>query len=415
MKTRKGRYSRREFLARAGAVVAGTIMGASSALAANQTFAKKNQNRPLKIPTRPFGKTGIDVSVLSLGGIMDTAYNQLLLDQALKHGVTYWDTAESYINGRSEEGMGEYFKKHPGAREKIFLVTKTEAGDPDDLTKALEGSLKRLQTSYVDLYFLHGISDVNGWLDDSVRKWMEKKKASGMIKFFGFSTHNNMEQCLMDASKLGWIDGIMTTYNYRIMHTDRMKAAMNACKASGIGITAMKTQARSQWAAFIDLGTENQKGKELTDRFLKKGFTLEQARLKAVWENPQIATICSQMPNMTVLMANIAAAGDQVQLSKKDRKLLREYGRTTESHYCAGCSQLCEPALTSKIPVAKVMRYLMYARSYEERERAANLFQKIPTTIRQAMVRLDYTEAERACPRGMPIGNLIREATKELA
>ena len=60
------------------------------------------------------------------------------------------------------------------------------------------------------------------------------------------------------------------------------------------------------------------------------------------------------------------------------------------------------------------MRYLMYARSYGERERAANLFQKIPSAIRRTMVRLDYTEAEQACPRGMPIGSLMKEAAKEL-
>jgi predicted aldo/keto reductase-like oxidoreductase len=412
METRKGHYTRREFLARAGAISAGTIIGASSASTANQAIAKKNQKMTSKVPTRPFGKTGVDVSVLSLGGIIDTSYNQLLLDQALKRGVTYWDTAESYLNGRSEEGMGEYFAKNPGTREKIFLVTKTQATDPDDLTKALEGSLERLQTSYVDLYFLHAISDVNGWLDNSVRKWMEKKKASGMIKFFGISTHDNMEQCLMDATKLGWIDGIMTTYNYRIMHTDRMKAAINACEESGIGITAMKTQARSQ---YFDMGEENQKGKELTERFLKKGFTLEQARLKAVWENPKIASICSQMPSMTILMANIAATGEQVQLSKKDRKLLKEYGRTTESHYCAGCSQNCEPVLMGKIPIAEVMRFLMYARSYGERERASKFFKKIPSTTRREMVSLDYTKVEEACPRRMPIGSLIREASKELA
>ncbi len=61
------------------------------------------------------------------------------------------------------------------------------------------------------------------------------------------------------------------------------------------------------------------------------------------------------------------------------------------------------------------MRYLMYARGYGERERAAKLFHKIPRSIRRAMVRLDYAEAEQACPRGMPIGSLMREAAKELA
>ena len=55
-------------------------------------------------PKRKLGKTGVDVSILTLGGMFDTINNQLLLKQALKWGVTYWDTAESYGNGLSEEG-----------------------------------------------------------------------------------------------------------------------------------------------------------------------------------------------------------------------------------------------------------------------------------------------------------------------
>ena len=56
-------------------------------------------------PKRKLGKTGVEVSILNLGGMFDTINNQLLLKQALKWGVTYWDTAESYGNGLSEEGM----------------------------------------------------------------------------------------------------------------------------------------------------------------------------------------------------------------------------------------------------------------------------------------------------------------------
>ena len=52
-----------------------------------------------------------------------------------------------------------------------------------------------------------------------------------------------MEEFLLGAAKLGWIDGIMFTYNYRIMHTERMKKAVNDSFKAGIGLTAMKTQA----------------------------------------------------------------------------------------------------------------------------------------------------------------------------
>ena len=79
------------------------------------------------MPKRKLGKTGVEVSILNLGGMFDTINNQLLLKQALKWGVTYWDTAESYGNGLSEEGMGRFFARNPEARKEIFLVTKLQA------------------------------------------------------------------------------------------------------------------------------------------------------------------------------------------------------------------------------------------------------------------------------------------------
>ena len=66
-----------------------------------------------RVATRPFGKTGAEVSILSLGGMFDIPNNQLLLKQAVRWGVTYWDTANSYMGGRSEEGIGDYFTSYP--------------------------------------------------------------------------------------------------------------------------------------------------------------------------------------------------------------------------------------------------------------------------------------------------------------
>ena len=68
-------------------------------------------------PRRKLGKTGVDVSVLALGGMFDTINNQLLLKQALKWGVTYWDTAESYGNGLSEEGIRPLLRPQPRGPE----------------------------------------------------------------------------------------------------------------------------------------------------------------------------------------------------------------------------------------------------------------------------------------------------------
>jgi hypothetical protein len=275
------------------------------------------------------------------------------------------------------------------------------------MTKDLNDSLERMQTDFIDLFFVHSVSDISE-LDDDTRVWAEKAKAAGKIRLFGFSSHSNMASCLLGASKLGWIDGIMMTYNYRLMHTDRMKRAVDACAKPGIGLTAMKTQGGGQ----VKTNTETEF--KLAGRFIKKGYTDAQAKLKAVWENSNIASICSEMPNMTILMANVAAAMNKTKLSARDMDLFNQYAQETHSDYCAGCTEICESSILGQVPIGDVMRYLMYSRSYGDRNHAIALFKDIPEKVRAKMAGLDYSFAEKRCPQKMAIGNLMRDALKEL-
>jgi uncharacterized protein len=408
MSSRKD-LSRRAFFKTAGALGSGSLLAATGAFAQApaETPSVIKTGTP-KVPTRPFGKTGVQVSCLSLGGMFDIPSNQLVLKQALNWGVTYWDTADCYSGGKSETGIGMFFKKYPETRKQVFLVTKSDERGPEGMSKLLERSLERMNTATIDLYFVHGISKINE-LNDATKVWAEKAKAEGKIRFFGFSTHSNMEDCLQAAAKLGWIDGIMMSYNFRIMHSDAMKAAVDACVKAGIGLTAMKTQGGGSVSAASE--TELQ----MAGRFLQLGFTDKQARLKAVWEDPNIASICSQMPNITVLMSNVAAALNQTKLSAEDWRLFERYARETSSCYCAGCSDRCETAVAGAAPIRDVMRYLMYYHSYGERDRAREFYAQLPRGTRQGMVDINYALAEARCPQGLPIGRLMREAATLLA
>jgi len=400
MSTKENQWSRRRFLKATGTAGLGALMAPASKLA---TAAET----PTKVPTRPFGKTGADVSILSLGGMFNIGSNQLMMKQAMRWGVTYWDTADCYQKS-SEKGIGKYFRKYPQDRQKVFLVSKSDARNPGGMTRLLNRSLDRMNTDYLDLYFVHGIYSIDE-LDDSTRAWAAKAKAAGKIRFFGFSTHSNMEECLLEGAKLGWIDGIMMTYNYRLMRRKGMKRAVDACVKAGIGLTAMKTQGGGP------LRTDSDTEMEMAGRFLDKGFTDAQAKLMAVWQNLQIASICSQMPNMSILMSNIAAAINKTELSVRDTDLLQRYARETQSDYCTGCTNICHSAVGEDLPIGDVMRYLMYSRSYGDQHYAMAEFNKIPEKIRLRLAKADYSKAEQRCPQNMAIGKLMREANKELS
>ena len=403
MSKKQSGFSRREFLKTASAATAGSLLGARETLG---KISGTSGSELAVVPTRPFGKTGAQVSILGMGGMFDIPSNQLVLRQALKWGVTYWDTADCYEGGRSEEGIGSFFAKYPEARSKIFLVSKSDAREPSGMTRLLNRSLERMKTDYLDLYFLHGIRGIDE-LDKGTRAWADKTKTEGKIKFFGFSTHSNMEECMLEAAKLGWIDGIMMTYNYRTMNKTEMKEAVAACKEAGIGLTAMKSQ--GGWS----LGSSS--AAKLMDTLIKKGFTDKQAKLKAVWTNPNIAAICSQMPNLTILMSNVAAALDKTSLSTGELSLLDHYAKETSSRYCEGCSNICETALGGAVPVATVMRYLMYYESYGDHHRARYAYGRLSSEIRARIGSLEYSPAERRCPQGMAIGKLMKRAGQLLA
>ncbi len=397
-------FSRRQFLKVTGAVGMGSLLNASSAIGKD---ANSSGSGKLVVPTRPFGKTGTNVSILSLGGMFDIPNNQLMLKQALKWGVTYWDTADCYGSGRSEKGIGMFFSKYPEARRKVFLVSKSDDRDPAGMSRLLDLSLKRMNTDHIDLYFVHAIRSIRE-VNGETRAWAEKAKAAGKIRLFGFSTHSNMEECLRAAAELGGIDGIMMTYNYRLMHTNEMKEAVAACHEAGIGLTAMKTQGGGS----VRTNTETEL--KLAGRFLQRGFTDKQAKMKAVWENTMIASICSQMPSLTILMSNVAAALDRTKLSAGDKQLLDKYAHETASSYCAGCSNICEAELAEAVPVADVLRYLMYFESYGECDRARSLYAQLSPQVRQRLTRCDYSSAEKRCPQDLPIGMFIREAARIL-
>jgi len=138
-----------------------------------------------------------------------------------------------------------------------------------------------------------------------------------------------------------------------------MKRAVDACAKAGIGLTAMKTQAAFSANFYATIGSKTDDALKLTESFINKGYTAEQAKLKVVWDNPTIASICSAMPNMTILQANVAAALNKKKISSNDIKRLEQYARKTAPGYCAGCANICESAVELNIPISDIMRCSM--------------------------------------------------------
>jgi len=423
MKEKQDKINRRNFLKTVGVAGLGSVLASVDTMAgpdkpkAAGSDAPEKEQKPEfgQVPRRKLGKTGVEVPCLGLGGAFDIMENQILLTKSLQWGVNFWDTADSYEGGNSELGIGKFLKKNPDTRKQVFIVTKAlGTKTTKDLEEHLQASLKKMNTDYVDLYYImdrarhdHGLSDP-AQLTDDLKQWVKSAKKRTLIRFFGFSTHKNMARCLIAAAKLGWIDAIMTSYNFRLMQDAKMQAAVEACHKAGVGLIAMKTQAHGQ-------KIQSEADKKLAGHFLQRGFTEAQAKIKVVLEDKRISTACSRMNNVALLTSNVTAVLDKSKLIEADKTAFAEYARATCSGYCAGCANICDSAVPDMPYVSEVMRYLMYHNSYGEHDRARELLAQIPNKARDKLLGMDYSLAEARCPQHLPIGKLVAEAVSKLA
>src|SRR5438105_2492409 len=125
------------------------------------------QDQPAgEMPRRPLGKTGVQVSALGLGGhhlgdlkTVDEAVQ--LVHEAIDAGITFFDNAWEYYNGKTEDWLGRALAG--GRRQKVFLMTKvcTHGRDAKLGIRMLEESLRRLQTDHLDLWQIHAVGFEN--------------------------------------------------------------------------------------------------------------------------------------------------------------------------------------------------------------------------------------------------------------
>lgn len=149
---------------------------------------------------------------------IDEPKAQELVDIAYDNGINYFDTAVPYLDGQSEEFLGRALKKYD--RSKLYIATKLPVGNyknktSEDVEKAINEHLSKLQTSYIDFYLLHAMSkerlqivkDLG--IIDIVRRW----KDEGKIKNFGFSFHDDYDTFKEILDLYDW-DFCQIQFNY---------------------------------------------------------------------------------------------------------------------------------------------------------------------------------------------------------
>jgi aryl-alcohol dehydrogenase-like predicted oxidoreductase len=181
------RVTRRQFL--------GQAVAASGSMA----MAQQNTNNTGEIPKRPLGKTGLQASIIGMGGYHlgsaeDLQTAKRMVDEGIDAGINFFDNAWDYHQGRSEEWLGAALK---GKRDKVILMTKvcTHGRSKEVGMKMLEESLRRLQTDHLDVWQIHEVIYYNDpdliFAPNGVAEALERAKTQGKVRFVGFTGHKD--------------------------------------------------------------------------------------------------------------------------------------------------------------------------------------------------------------------------------
>jgi predicted aldo/keto reductase-like oxidoreductase len=383
--------SRRHLLALGGVASSGLL---SSLLTTDAEAA----DAP-KVPRRTLGKTGQKVPILLLGG--GSGFDEKFdprIPQALRHGVDYIDAARVYAGGTCEANASKTLARI-NQLDKVWITSKSPKFDAAGFAANVDESLKQLGRKHIDLYYLHGIEDLAVLDNKELFQTVEKLKAAGKIKYFGFSCHDGtVAELLTKAAGISLIDSIMFRYNFRQYGDKALNNAIDAAAKANIGLIAMKTQGS-------EAGIE-----DAWKKFEKTGkWTKHQAVLKAVWADTRITAAVSHMDTLEKLQQNIAAAVDNQKLGAADWQSIERYARATRDQACDGCGQRCASALARPVNVATTLRCVMYHDVYKDAAKAQRVFSELPAEQRN-LSGLDFEAARRACPHGVDIPRHMERA-----
>lgn len=206
-----------------------------------------------KVPKRPYGKNGVELSVIGFGGIVLLGHDHpecaRIVGESVERGVNYFDVAPAYGNGEAEAKLGPALEPY---RKGCFLACKTGQRKRAEAETEFAESCERLRTDYFDLYQLHAIVQVErdveaAFAADGVMAMLREKKEAGQIRHLGFSAHS------VDAARAALdrypFDSALFPLNYACQLKNGWGMQfVEAARERGAARLALKALAHQHWA-----------------------------------------------------------------------------------------------------------------------------------------------------------------------
>ncbi len=394
---------RRDFIKVAGLGVTAGLGG----------WAWAGEDQPRIRRYRPLGRTGLQISDISLGSY--GGLSPRVIERALGLGINYFDTAPDYRGEGvvSEESLGKVFAS-PEKRDKVALATKMCAGrnypahwprgtPVDQIVQGVEESLKRLRTDRIDVLLLHGVGELEDGdqeriKDSAALEAFARLKKAGKARFLGMGCHGprQMVQTVEWAVDSGQYDLVQVAYNFfagtdfsfRDQGLDRVIAKAGE---KGVGVIAMKTRAGA--------GPEQVAGLE------SGAAPFSHACFKWVLANPHVSGLLVTVRNAEELDEFAAASG--LSYRPPDARVLAEYAAAYRQGTCRiGCGD-CLDHCPHGVAVPTLMRYRLYHEAYGAGESARAAYAELPIAMQPNLCATCAAPCAAACAHGVDIRGMM--------
>jgi predicted aldo/keto reductase-like oxidoreductase len=356
--------NRREFLK--------TTAVATGAMAVSPLRVVSAKDKPRVKRFQGIGKTGLKMSDISFGTGRLPSSSMVL--RAIDRGINYFDTAPDY--GSAEKYIGEAMGKIQ--RDRIIIASKfctpysypshlPRESSKKDYISAVEDSLSRMKTDYLDFCFVHAIGEQSKNKDQEMKRLLHEEmlsafrdlKEAGKVRFLSVSSHgpDNMEDLLLAA-------------------------------------VAMKTLAGAKDMNFDSGGEE-----------------FAPAAFKWVLNHPEVNGLVITIRSVADLELYLTASGET--FASSDSRVLDRYAKRYGKEYCrTGCGS-CETSCPEEVSIATTLRYQMYFRDYGMEKHAMESYARMQKNAGKCLDCQDEACVD-GCPYELPVSSLMREAHRAL-
>ncbi len=251
-----------------------------------------------EIPTKMFGQTDRQTTLVGLGGegVLRTTGQvfqaRKVILEALKQGITYFDSAQAYSD--SELYYGSVWGDDPEKRQSIFQTSKSASRTRDGALTDLENTLRRMQTDYLDLWQIHDIRTEQDMQQiaapDGALEAFVAARSSGIVRFIGVTAHH--DPAILTKAILAWpVDAVLLPVNpVEGALGGFLTSALPAAKEKGLAIIAMKIMGSSY---FLNISP---------------GITAELLLRYALAQDITVAIVGCANPQEVQMLANTARA-----------------------------------------------------------------------------------------------------------